>query len=170
MSDEEWRDAVGFEGVYEISSLGNVRNKKRKTIVKCFPNNKGYIFARLSVSGKYKNKAVHRMVAEAFLNISPEHPVNHMDGNKKNNNIANLEQSSTRENTTHFYGRKRLTGAYYHKKTGRWRSSIRIDGKAVHLGVFSTAEEAHQRYLGAMEGFNIKNKYAVSYRKDHPND
>ena len=111
----EWKDVVGFEGLYEINSKGDVkslgrvvydsigrtRNIKGK-LLKPSANN-GYLEVRLTdESGKSKNYFVHRLVAIAFIeNPDEKICVNHIDGNKQNNNVTNLEWTSYEENNTH---------------------------------------------------------------------
>lgn len=115
--EEIWKDVISFEELYEVSNLGNIKNKKRGKILKTFKNCRGYLLARLYKNGKYYSKAVHRLVAMAFLDIFPFEIVNHIDGNKLNNNFLNLEKSSSRENTTHYYKNKltKKTGTHFRK-------------------------------------------------------
>ena len=99
--DEIWRDVVGYDGRYQVSNKGNVRSIARKDSIgrKCgglilkprsFRN--GYLHVNLFKDGKVKTKSIHRLVAEAFIpnpNNFPE--VNHLDENKINNELSNLE-------------------------------------------------------------------------------
>ena len=64
--NEEWRDIKGFEGLYQVSNLGRVKNAKG-LIKKPTMNNRGYIRLSLWEGGKSKNFSVHRLVAEAFI-------------------------------------------------------------------------------------------------------
>jgi predicted RNA binding protein YcfA (HicA-like mRNA interferase family) len=111
---EKWRDIKQFEG-YEVSNLGRVRGKdrlvKRKTGY-CFIkgrelkqvfNKKGYPEVRFRKKGSH-TRSVHRLVADAFiLNCNNKLQVNHIDGNKLNNRIDNLEWVSNSENQLHAY-------------------------------------------------------------------
>ena len=96
---EEWRDIDGYEGKYQVSNLGRVRSKYK--ILK--PNNvKGYLYVYLRKNNKSKALKVHRLVAEAFLVNEKNKPqVNHIDGNKENNNVNNLEWCTNKENMNH---------------------------------------------------------------------
>ena len=107
---ETWKNIDRFNGLYQISTNGKVRkcystkNIKNKTVILKggkFPN--GYLFVSLTVSkGKYKNFLVHRLVAEAFIpNPDNKSDVNHIDGNKSNNNVENLEWCTRSENLAH---------------------------------------------------------------------
>ncbi len=88
---------------YEVSSFGNIRNKKTGKSRKLIYNN-GYLKVDLSEGGKRINYFVHRLVAFAFLD-KPKNGniVNHIDGNKSNNRISNLEWCTYKENTQHSF-------------------------------------------------------------------
>ena len=116
--DEIWKDVVGYEGMYEISSFGRVRSVERKVArpdgngdLKIYqrelllqPTPKGYLRVQISRDGYRKNCMVHRLAATAFIpNPENKAEVNHRDGNKKNNNISNLEWATASENQTHAY-------------------------------------------------------------------
>ena len=101
---EQWKDIEGYEGIYQISSHGRVKSFKngKIKILKSRINDKGYNTTCLRKDGKSKYKLVHRLVAEAFIpNIDSKPYINHIDGNKLNNNINNLEWVTPSENTLH---------------------------------------------------------------------
>lgn len=98
---ENWRDIKGFEGLYQISNLGRVKSlnyaKSRKEgFIKPIKNKDGYLIVKL-YSDKCYTKLVHRLVAENFIDI-PKLEVNHLNGNKADNNINNLEWCTHAEN------------------------------------------------------------------------
>ena len=107
---EDWKDIEGYEGHYQISNLGNVKslyhkNKcgiiYREKILKPVFNGKNYQISLCS-GGNVKIYLIHRLVAKAFLGKS-DLLVDHIDGNKLNNNINNLEYVTPRENTIRAY-------------------------------------------------------------------
>ena len=103
--EEIWKDVVGFEGLYEVSNFGKVhslrKNVPKEKMLTPF-NNDGYLRVTLRVNEKSHNMLVHRMVATAFIeNPEGKECVNHIDGNKKNNCVSNLEWATKSENTRH---------------------------------------------------------------------
>ncbi len=105
--NEDWKDIVGYDGIYQVSSCGNVQSKakcgKYKSI-KCIKSKGGYLLIRL-----YKNKVgktfyAHRLVIETFLapHFCPmcgtNMEIHHKDNNKLNNSISNLEFVTRKEN------------------------------------------------------------------------
>ena len=101
MTEEIWKPVVGYEGLYEVSSLGRARSLGRFVSINRFLkgrilrlcyNAKGYLRAQLSSNNKAKMYMVHRLVAIAFLPNPDNLPeVNHIDEDKTNNSVENLE-------------------------------------------------------------------------------
>lgn len=111
-NEETWIEIKGYEGSYEISNLGRVKSLSRKIcngtgfyisntkILKGHMNTNGYIQVEL----KGKSMLVHRLVAEGFVFNSENKPqVNHIDGDKTNNKVSNLEWCTNGENQLHAY-------------------------------------------------------------------
>lgn len=89
---EEWKNVIGYEGLYEVSDKGNVRNVRRNTLLKLLKNKYGYIQVYLYKNGIRTVFTVHRLVAQAFLLNTDNLPeVNHKDEDKTNNRVDNLE-------------------------------------------------------------------------------
>lgn len=111
---------------------------------------KGYVVIKVD-GGSYK---AHRL---AWLHVTGEWPANQIDHRnqvKTDNRWANLREATTaqnKQNQARAYrgNRSGLLGAHFHKRSRKFASSIRVDGKLKHLGEFDTAEEAHQAYLRA---------------------
>ena len=114
--EEIWKPIKGYEGLYEVSNLGNIKSVKRKAknrgkgkriirerILKpSMDRSNGYYQIKLSKNGKLKTFKIHKLVIEHFLNkISKGLVVNHIDGNKLNNNINNLEICTQKDNIRH---------------------------------------------------------------------
>lgn len=99
--NETWKDIQNYEGLYQVSNLGNVKNYKG-LIMKQKPSKDGYVRILLCKNGKYKSFYVHILVAKAFIdNPNNKSEVNHIDGNKANNTSSNLEWVSRLENHFH---------------------------------------------------------------------
>lgn len=106
---EIWKDIVGFEGLYQVSNLGRVKslNYHKSGKERVLKNRLGQIKTIYPHVGLYKNGTmkectVHRLVAEAFIaNPENKEEVNHIDGNKCNNHISNLEWVTRSENAIH---------------------------------------------------------------------
>ena len=95
MEKEIWKDIPGYEGLYWVSNLGRVKSKRK--ILK--PINGEYLHVGLSKNGIQKTLYVHRLVAETFIeNVYNYTHINHIDENKYNNNIDNLEWCKNKYN------------------------------------------------------------------------
>lgn len=106
MAIEIWKPVVGYEGFYEVSSLGRVRNP-RGAILRDRLNHLGYNRAALCKCGVRRDCMVHRLVAAAFIGPLPiGKEVNHINGLRADNRVENLEYVTRAENMAH----KRVTG------------------------------------------------------------
>ncbi len=146
---------------YEVSNMGNVRNKTFNRLLKPGINRYGYNFVSLSKSGIKITKMVHRLVAEAFIN-NPDVKdcIDHIDNNKLNNNLSNLRFATTKENAQNkkvsINNTSGSKGVYWKKQTNKWGASIMIDGIQIHLGYFVNKEDAIQtRKIKANKVFGI---------------
>ena len=84
---------------YYITEFGNVYNSKTHKVLNWCDNGTGYMYVTLLINGKRKNYTIHRLVAEAFVSNPNNLPtVNHIDGNKTNNNVENLRWLTHKEN------------------------------------------------------------------------
>lgn len=117
---EQWKPIEGTDGTYEVSNTGKIRSnnylghgsQKELSLAK---DQKGYLRVRIFIAGVRKTVKVHREVAKAFIPNPENKPeVNHKDGNKENNCVANLEWSTPGENAAHAYG------AGLKEKTREW--------------------------------------------------
>lgn len=155
---EIWKDVAGYEGYYQVSNLGNVRSidrviyshklqfsTKRKLNgrkIKPYINRKnGYVYVYLCKNGIYKNKRIHRLVAEAFIDNSNGYDqVNHINGDKTNNNVKNLEWCNNQQNVIHAY-KKGLINHYS-------RSIEQYDLKGNYIKTFASISKASEKVNG----------------------
>ena len=104
MNVEIWKPVVGYEGLYEVSNLGNVKslNYKRRNVIrvlKAGTGSGGYKHIELHKNSKPKHFLIHRLVAQAFIPNPNNYPeVNHKDENKQNNCVDNLEWCDAKYN------------------------------------------------------------------------
>ena len=128
MTEEIWRPVVGYEGLYEVSNTGRVRSLdrydrknrlKKGKLLKNKDNGNGYLLCGLSKNGIVKNKYIHRLVAEAFIE-RPDglYEVNHKDEDKTNNNVDNLEWCDATYNVN--YGTRNIRAKETLIKNGYW--------------------------------------------------
>ena len=168
---EIFKDIQGYENLYKVSNYGNIKSLFRgedraiilKTSIVC-----GYVSFGLWRGGKGKMVKVHRMVAMAFIPNPRNLPeVNHIDGNKLNNRVENLEWCSQRENICHRENvlNNKTKGSKYIGVTpvkeciNRWKACCLLNKKVNYLGTYGSEEEAYQAYLNFLKVNNVKNKY-----------
>ena len=109
---EAWKDIEGYEGLYQVSNFGKVKSLKTNKILKPAPNSCGYLQVALSKDGKAKKFYVHRLVATTFLSNKEELPeIDHINNDKKDNRVANLQWISKVENN-----RKKQSGIMIPRK------------------------------------------------------
>lgn len=106
---ENWRSIAGYEGIYEISDHGNVKSLNynhtgKPKLLAPKVGRLGYVSVMLCKGGSNKNMSVHILVARAFIeNPEAKTQVNHIDGDKQNNNVWNLEWVTPSENVQHSF-------------------------------------------------------------------
>ena len=113
--NKDWRDVAGYEGLYQVNELGEVRSLAHSVIgsygklhpypgkvLKPTKDRKGYLYVDLSKQGKRQKYKVHRLVATAFIPNPHNYPqVNHIDHVVDNNNVDNLEWCTDEYNQAH---------------------------------------------------------------------
>ena len=148
---EYWKEIKGYPNRF-ISSKGRIKSKVRKEkYLKFTDNGLGYLYVHISHNGIPKKKYVHRLVAETFIpNIENLPEVNHINGNKSDNSIDNLEWIDSRKNSHHYFSNKQSSSKYvgisFNKKTGYYHAEICINGIKKYCGSSKDEEIAYQMY------------------------
>ena len=172
---EIFKDIPDYEGIYQVSSLGNVKSLKfgkEKILTPCF-NSVGYLTVNLYKNGNIKMFQIHQLVAITFLNHKLDGTnkivVDHINNISTDNRLENLQVISRRENlskdkknTTSKY-----TGVVWHKTNKKWLAKITINGKRKHLGYFINEIDAHDAYqntLKYLDEIKIKSKNSDEYK------
>lgn len=150
-----WKDIPNYEGEYQVNNIGQVRSLKTNKILKqCLSSN--YWSVTLSKNGKIKGKRVHQLMAMAFLGHVPNGfklVVDHIDGNKLNNDLNNLQILTHRENTSKRKNASKYTGVCWHKNKKQFIANIQINKKLHHLGYFDNEYEAHLAYQSKLKEY-----------------
>ena len=155
---EEWKDILGYEGLYKVSNLGNIKSLKfqKEKVLKLQTNTKGYFIVNLYKNKKMKSHQIHQLVAIAFLNhvlCKMELVINHINFDKKDNKVSNLEIVTNRENSNrkHLKSTSKYTGVSFEKDRNKWVAQIKINGKRVLLGRFSNEIDASNAYQSKLK-------------------
>lgn len=157
MTTEIWKDIIDYEGLYQVSNLGNIKSLKfkKEKILKKIINSAGYYSISLYKDNISKTHNIHQLVAIAFLNHKKckyKSVIDHIDNNPLNNNINNLRITTQRENVFNKNGKKngkyssKYKGVYYIKETNKWHSCIYLNKRNYYLGSFKTEIEAANEY------------------------
>lgn len=144
---ETWKYVVGYEGLYEVSDLGNVR--RNGIVLKPLPRSHGYLSVWLyDGKGGREQVSVHRIVAVAFVaNPNGCTEINHIDECKTNNTAANLEWCTRSQNMKSGTLPQRLRKAQRNNRRSRQIAQYTLDGKLVE--VFPSLHEADRRGYAA---------------------
>ena len=144
-----WRDVVGYEGRYIVSSNGDIAS-----IIRCSNITKSRRYSSITLwNGRKNTTPIHSIVARAFLGERPEGmEVDHVDGNRANNAASNLEYVTHRENINRlFSGRGVSSMRGVHRDKKGWRSGIRFGGKLRHIVSTPSEEFAAHAYRVAVK-------------------
>jgi hypothetical protein len=158
---EIWKTIEGYNGMYEVSSLGRVKSVQKWRgssfrILGDRPSRKGYNTASLYKNKKSKTFSVHQLVAVAFLGHEIDgmkNQVDHIDGNKKNNCVDNLQILSAEAHIIKTYSQKpsssKYIGVSWDGKNKKWRASITKNNINYNLGRFDNELDAHKARVNA---------------------
>ena len=126
--NEDWKDIEGYEGLYQVSSLGRVRRQGR--LHKTQINSVGYYTVDLYKNNKRKTMLVHRLMAFAFIpRVEGKTNINHKNGTRHDNTLSNLEWCTQQENTKHKFD---VLGYRNNFQTKHPRPSLGKFGKEHH--------------------------------------
>ena len=148
---EVFKDVPNYEGIYQVSNLGNVKSLKwKKEIIMKQAISSRYLAVNLRKENISKTFRVHVLVAMAFLDFKPNKQVltiDHKNGVRTDNRLENLQIVTQRENNQNYHkSRKGQIGADWHEQTKKWRSRIYINKRIVHLGLFEEEKDALKAY------------------------
>lgn len=163
---EIWKKIPLFNNEYEVSNLGRVRSLDRYTndrygnptlrhgrILKQ-SNSNGYKMVRVTIQGLSRSYGVHQLVSLAFIDegyIENNLVTDHIDGNRSNNNLSNLQVVTHRENISRSKsGSSKYRGVYFCKASKKWKAQIQHENKKIHLGFFTEESEASIVYQQAL--------------------
>ena len=151
--------------MYQASNLGRIKglertimrkNNRKKLIPECVLSpglsSSGYLNIVLNKNGIQHPKTVHRLIAITFLDCKEKDFVDHINGNKLDNNLLNLRLCTKRENSSFTNTKKwskktsKYIGVCLCKKTGKWKAIISYNGKQIQLGRYITEELANESY------------------------
>jgi hypothetical protein len=159
---EQFRSIKSYEEFYEISNLGRVKSYhncrgKGTIFLKPCLNNSGYMKYVLKKYGRQKNHYIHLLVWDAFGD-KPRNGriiiIDHIDENKLNNNINNLQAIDRRLNIHKSYIHRNWElpqGYYFDKEKNKYRAIININGKVKTIGYYESKDDAHKSYIKKLE-------------------
>lgn len=162
-----WKDVLGYEGIYQVSHIGNVRSLDRLAkpgkgngfregrILRPGTNSDGYLIVCLYRKGVQWTYRIHQLVAIAFLKHVPcgsKIVVDHKDNDRINNALDNLQLISHRENCSKDLkgGTSKYVGVSWAKNVNKWLAQIKINGGCNRLGLFTEEIEASNAYQAAL--------------------
>ena len=171
MSTKEiWKDIKGYGGLYQASNLGQIRSLDRITnnrFGQCLKKGKilngrdsgGYYSVALYKNGKTKNYKVHKLIAMTFLNHNPcgmKEVIDHIDNNKLNNRLDNLQITDNRHNCSKDVKNKtsKYTGVCFVYSRSDWKAQITINGKNKHIGYYDNELDASKAYQDRLKEIN----------------
>lgn len=161
---EVWKDVKGYEGLYQVSNIGRVyslpkewivgngvRRRHDGIIMRHTISRVGYKMVILVKDGKQKNRSIHQMVAESFLNhvsCGYKMVVDHINNDKLDNRVENLRIVTQRSNSSRRSSEKssKYVGVHFYKQTGKWRAQIVINKKKHHIGYYESELDAYNAY------------------------
>ncbi len=166
---EVFKDIIGYEGIYQISTYGNVKSLKRTVrradkyyivqgrILKPSLDGRGYFRVNLHKNGEMKTYKIHQLVSITFLNHTIDgHKVviDHKNNIRTDNRLLNLQLISNRKNVSKDIDKSKTsskyTGVRWDKNSNKWRAEIYDNSKGYYLGLFTSEKHASLEYKKAI--------------------
>ena len=156
---EEWRDIPGYEGIYQVSNLGRMKSMdridplgrhRRERLKVPTPSQFGYLLVTVCKNAEAKRCSLHSLVMLAFVGERPHgYDINHINGDKTDNSVANLEYCSTSHNIAHSYANG---------------FQVSIKGERQHNAKLNedTVREIRRRHENGEQQKTLAGEYAVS--------
>ena len=156
--EEIWKDVPNYEGLYQVSNLGNVKslnysNTKKEKLLKPTISGNGYYYVEL----KSKPFKVSILVAMCFLSHKPNGKmdlvVDHINNDRLDNRLENLQIITQRENSYRKQdkGTSKYKGVCWDKRSSKWLAQIQINGKGFYLGLFKCELAASLAYQNKLK-------------------
>lgn len=167
---EIWKDIEGYEGLYQISSIGRIKALSKKVgrgrqyqvaekILKPQITPNGYLRLHLNKDGKRKYYSVHRLVAIAFIHNPNNYPqINHKDENKTNNNVINLEWCTPEYNANYGTRNDKICHSKMgHIVTQETRNKLRLKNLGSNSSLYGTrrSEETRQKISESLKKYHL---------------
>ena len=160
---EIWKDVVGYEGLYKVSSYGKIYSVRRNREMYLNKGSHGYLTCTFKVDKKNSFFRVHGLVVKAFIDSNYKYEkglvIDHINRCKTDNRVENLRIVTSRENSINVQ-RRLLLGVT--ADSNRFRSQIMLNNKKYYLGLFKTEIEAHNKYI---EAYDLIKKGIFDYDK-----
>ena len=147
---EQFKNILDYS-IYQISNFGAVKNTKTGRILKNCVDSHGYCHVRLCKNGKAENFKIHKIVSKYYCsNPNNSNIVDHIDGDRLNNNYKNLRFCTLSQNNMNSKKRKNTSSVYkgisYNKNANKWCAQIAINSKDIFIGYFISENEAAKAY------------------------
>lgn len=149
-SEEVWKPIKDYEGLYEISNFGRVKNAKHNTMLKMH-NKEGYQRLALHRNGKSRCVYVHRLVAETFIeNHDPKKKVvDHIDRERTNNHVSNLRWATLSQNSKNRHitgGKSKYKGVTFRERNQKYEVNACFNSKHHYIGSYENEKQAAKAY------------------------
>lgn len=171
----EWKPVIGYEGLYEVSNMGDVRSLRRNSTVGLVLAkfvDRGYVRYNLSIEGKTKSFTGHKIVANAFMpKVEGKKYINHKNGIRNDNRVENLEWCTQAENQWHKVHVLGSTGkgnkaAFYKRGKGNLYATPNVTYALSQFGIYTWALRVDLLIVG-MPNYIGTSKFIIEKEGDN---